>query len=408
MVANHPEIREEEAMDFAAAGLLDGLEGREHDARLELLQLLSRDGATLDELTVAVREDRLALLVLERRLGGRHTARELERTTGVPAAVMLRLRRLLGMPEASEDDRVFSDDDIQQVLATREFLDAGFELDRLAELTRVLGESMSRLAAAVAAVFIETFLEAGDNELQVAERFDALAQRLMPAMAPVLVASFNAHLRETIHRGRLLAVERATGQPEGSVQVAACFVDMVGFTMLGGELEVRELGLVAGRLAELATEHSTPPVRLVKTIGDAVMLVSADPARLVTSTLALVLAAEAEELPSLRAGIAFGAAVQRSGDLYGHTINLASRVTGVARPGSVLCTEQVRDAAADAFEWSYAGRFRLKGISDPVPLHRARPLPPPGRFAPAQGESPDAEAVTSRPSTGRRRRRARR
>ena len=53
-----------------------------------------------------------------------------------------------------------------------------------------------------------------------------------------------------------------------------------------------------------------------------------------------------EELPSLRAGIAFGPALLRAGDYYGNSVNLASRVTGVARPGSVLCTREVRDAAA--------------------------------------------------------------
>jgi adenylate cyclase len=359
-------------MDFAAAGLLDGLDGDERDARLKLLQLLERDGASLPELEEAVREDRLPLLVLERRLGGRHTALEVERETGVPAELMLRLRRLLGLPEANPHDRVFSDEDIQQARATRLFLDAGLTVEGLAEITRVLGESMARLAASISALFIDTFLQAGDNELEVAERFAALAEQLTPQIAPVLIGSFNAHLRETIHRGRLLATERATGQRAEEVTITVCFADLVGFTRLGGELEVHELGTVAGRLAQIATELTNPPVRLIKTIGDAVMLVSTEPAPLVATALALVAAADAAELPSLRAGIAFGPAVQRSGDLYGHTINLASRVTGAARPGSVLCTEDVRDLTADAFEWSYAGRFRLKGISDAVPLHRAR------------------------------------
>ncbi len=383
-------------MDFAAAGLLDGLEGAEREARLELLELLRHDGASLDELQDAVREDRLPLLVLERRLGGRHTALEIERETGVPAELMLRLRRLLGLPEARPHDRVFSEDDIQQARATRLFLDAGLGIEGLAEITRVLGESMSRLAASIAALFIETFLQAGDNELEVAERFDALAEQLTPQIAPVLVGSFNAHLRETIHRGRLLAIERATGQVADEVIVTVCFADLVGFTRLGGELEVHELGIVAGRLAQLATELARPPVRLIKTIGDAVMLVSPEPAPLVGTALDLVAAAEAEDLPSLRAGLAFGPAVHRSGDLYGHTINLASRVTGVARPGSVLCTEEVRDLAVDAFDWSYAGRFRLKGISDAVPLHRAR----------ATAGAEEAVEATSSPSEGRRRRRA--
>jgi adenylate cyclase len=62
----------------------------------------------------------------------------------------------------------------------------------------------------------------------------------------------------------------------------------------------------------------------------------------------------------------------RAGDYYGHSVNLASRVTGVARPGSVLCTQEVRDAAADDYDWSRAGRYRLKGVSGQTPLFRAR------------------------------------
>ena len=69
--------------------------------------------------------------------------------------------------------------------------------------------------------------------------------------------------------------------------------------------------------------------------------------------------------------------MQRAGDYYGHAVNLASRVTGAARPGSVLCTEEVHDAAPDQFDWSFARKHKLKGMSEPVSLYRARrPAPP--------------------------------
>ncbi len=368
-------------MDFAAAGLLDDLEGPEREARRALLRRLLDEGATLAELRQAIDEDRLALLPVERLLGGRHTAQEIAEQTGVPVALMLRFRRLLGLPEASDQDRVFSDEDLAAARSLALFVDAGIDVEDLAELTRVTGEGMSRLAAAITAVFARTFLRPGDSEADVAERFAGLAEQLAPALAPVLTGAFNAHLRESVHRGMIGRAERASGQIVETPELGVCFADLVGFTRLGGELEVQELGAVAGRLAGLAAERAQPPVRLVKTIGDAVMLASPDPAALVSAALGLVEDAEAAELPSLRAGIALGPAVQRAGDLFGHTVNLASRVTGVARPGSVLCTQAVREAAAgdragqpdpEALDFSYAGRFRLKGIADPVPLHRAR------------------------------------
>jgi adenylate cyclase len=77
-------------------------------------------------------------------------------------------------------------------------------------------------------------------------------------------------------------------------------------------------------------------------------------------------------LPLLRIGLASGCAVTRAGDWFGSPVNLASRVTGAARPGSVLVAESTRDAVANAggFDWSSAGTRRLKGVSGEVKLFR--------------------------------------
>jgi adenylate cyclase len=371
-------------MDFSQAGLLDGLDGDDREARLQLLERLRDDGATEQELIDAVREDRLALLLVERRLGGRHSAKELEEATGVPADVLVRMRRQLGLPASEPDEPVFSDGDVQMAESIKLFLDAGFSLETMAELSRVMGEGMSRLAATVSAAAAETFLQAGDSEADVAERFDRLAEQLTPALTPVMQSAFSAHLRESVHRARLLEQERETGQLEGQFDLFVCFADLVGFTRLGGELEVQELGTVAGRLSELTTELCHPPVRLIKTIGDAVMLVSAEAEPLIEAALELVEAGEREDLPSLRAGIACGPTVQRAGDYFGHSVNLASRVTGAARPSSVLATRAVRDQARDAFEWSSAGRFRLKGVAESEPLYRAHFPAPEEEVSPSQ------------------------
>jgi adenylate cyclase len=119
-------------------------------------------------------------------------------------------------------------------------------------------------------------------------------------------------------------------------------------------------------------------VRLVKTIGDAAMLVSPQPAAVVDAALELVDAAdrEGEHFPQLRAGAAFGPAITRGGDWYGHTVNVASRLTGVARPGSVLVSEAVREAADDRHRWSFAGERRVRGVSEPLKLFRARRAEP--------------------------------
>ncbi len=361
-------------MDFAREGLLDGLEGEERTQREQLLTRLIEDGFSVEDLRHAVEENRLALLPVDRVLGGTYTAREIQERSGLTAAGVIRIRRILGLPEPDVDDRVFSDEDVEAARAIKLFLDAGFDEDRIYEITRVLGEGMARLSATITAAFLETFLEAGSSEVDVAERFAALAEQLTPATGPILVAGFKNHLRDSVQRGVLGREELLAGDAANTQDVAVCFADLVGFTRLGGQVEVRELGTVAGRLASLASSLAEPPVRLVKTIGDAAMFVSPEPAPLVDVALALVDAFEEEGLPSLRAGIALGPAVMHAGDYYGNSVNMASRVTGVARPGSVLCTREIRDAARDRFDWSSAGRHRLKGVSGHTPLYRARPV----------------------------------
>ena len=106
------------------------------------------------------------------------------------------------------------------------------------------------------------------------------------------------------------------------------------------------------------------------------MLTSLEPEPLLDSGLALLDAADAEgqDFPQLRGGMAVGRALSRAGDWFGRPVNLASRITQVARPGSMLAEREVRESAPDAYRWSYAGERRLRGIRDPVPLFRARRL----------------------------------
>ena len=106
------------------------------------------------------------------------------------------------------------------------------------------------------------------------------------------------------------------------------------------------------------------------------MLVANEPEPLITAMIELVRRADdaREGFPQLRAGVAYGPALGRGGDWYGQPVNVASRVTGVARPGSVLATAGAKDKAEDAFKWSFAGRRKLKNVKGEQPLFRARLL----------------------------------
>src|SRR5690349_1004377 len=124
MLADRPDyrrMRHHPSVDFDTAGLLDGLEGEDRAARERLLHRLADEGYTLDELGRAVAEDRLPLLLVDRVLGGRYTADELQERTGLTAAQLLRIRRLLGLPEAASDDRVFGEEEIKAAESTKLF-----------------------------------------------------------------------------------------------------------------------------------------------------------------------------------------------------------------------------------------------------------------------------------------------
>jgi adenylate cyclase len=393
-------------VDDEMAALLDGLDGDRRAARERLIERLTTEGFSQDELRAAASEDRLALLSVERGLGARYTASEIEERTGVPAAVMVRMRQLLGLPKPAPEDRVFGDDEIETAQSVKLFLDSGFTEEEVAQITRVLGEGMSRLAATTTAAFVRTFLEAGDDEDAVAKRFASMAERLVPAVKPVLVGAFQQHLRDSVRRGFLGDAELAAGHVPEAVEISVCFADLVGFTRLGGEVEVEVLGSVAGGLAAIAGEVVQPPVRLIKTIGDAAMFVSPESGPLVEVALSFVEAVQAADLPALRAGIACGPALLRAGDFYGHSVNLASRVTGIARPDSVLCTQEVYDAATDQFDWSFAGKQRLKGISERVPLYRAHRSATPAQASRQEsGEEKPAKVRRATPRRSRKRER---
>ena len=149
----------------------------------------------------------------------------------------------------------------------------------------------------------------------------------------MLAHVFGVQQRNQIRQAAMDGTALQSGADPGAEELTFCFADLVGFTSLGESVPPDELGAVAQRLEELAIEAAEPPVRLVKTIGDAAMLSSRDTDAMVGAVLTLVDAVDrAEDLPALKAGIARGEALGRSGDWYGRPVNLASRVTGDRSP----------------------------------------------------------------------------
>jgi adenylate cyclase len=280
----------------------------------------------------------------------------------------------IGISAPDPEERVLTEADLEQAKRVRAFRDAGLPEEGLLQVARTIGMATARIAAANRELIARSVIEPGDNERDVALRFAAAAQHLMPLVVPTLGYSLQLHLLEQIRRDVIGSAELVPREVGGATEISVCFADMVGFTKLGERLDTEEVAKLAGRLEELATEVAPSPVQLVKMIGDAAMLVSSEPPALAGAAVDLVEAADAEEadFPQLRAGLAHGTALARGGDWYGRPVNLASRITAVARPGSVLADGDAKEAAGDSFQYSFAGERRLKGIDSRVTLFRVR------------------------------------
>jgi adenylate cyclase len=365
-------------IDFAAEGLLDGLEGVQRAERLALLRYLAADGVPLAELRRTTDSGTLMFLPAERVIGGRerYSAKEIAERTETELDFLIAVRRAMGLPIPGPDEAVYTEGDLESVRMTSVFREAGVSDEEILDLLRTLGRGLGQAAESIRSLALRLVLEPGVSEHDLAQRYAYTAAQLSPMLGPLVTNLLTLHLREMAQSEALSAAERSGGRLAGSREIAVCFADLVGFTRLGEQVPPDELARKAVRLEALTTEVIDAPVRLVKTIGDAAMLTSLEPEPLLDAALDLLDAADAEgeDFPQLRAGIAIGAALSRAGDWFGRPVNLASRITQIARPGSLLAEREVREAARETYRWSYAGERRLRGVREPVPLFRARRL----------------------------------
>ncbi|MGP4054405.1 adenylate/guanylate cyclase domain-containing protein [Mycobacterium sp. 4D054] len=366
-----------EHLDLETSGLLDGLEGAARAERAELIRWLAERGVGLDQ----IRGNPAPMLLASRRVigdDGRYvSARQAASQAGVDLVLFERIQRAMGLPRVDDPDaEVFLRADAEAAKFTRDFLDVGIDPDELVQITRLLGDGLSRAAEAMRHAALAAVIRPGATELEIAQASESLVANVAPLLGPMIQEVLLLQLRHAIETEAVNATERAEGQHlPGARLVTIGFADLVGFTRLGEAVQPEELEHLSQRLADMTREFALAPVRFVKTIGDEVMLVSPEPAPLLETMLRLVEETEDEDdFPRLRAGVATGMAVSRAGDWFGSPVNLAARVTGAARPGSVLVAESAREAIGDdeRFTWSFAGAKHLKGIKSDVKAFRVR------------------------------------
>jgi adenylate cyclase len=357
--------------------LLGDLEGSARAERAELIEWLLEQGISADE----IRGAPMPMLLASRRLMGDDgtfvSTREISETAGIELDLLQRVQRAIGLARVENPDAaVHLRADGTAAAHAKEFIELGIAPDQLVQIVSTLAEGLSHAAEVMRYSALSTILEPGATELQTAKRSLALTSQVTPLLGPMIEDMLLMQLRHMMETEAVNASERAAGAPlPGARHITVAFADLVGFTRLGEEVPPEELGQLANRLTDLARDVAAPPVRFIKTIGDAVMFVCPDPAPLLDAVLKLVEITDSDnDFPRLRAGIASGSAVSRAGDWFGSPVNLASRVTAVARPGTVLAAESTQDELGDGagFSWSFAGARHFKGIKGEVKLFRAR------------------------------------
>jgi adenylate cyclase len=357
--------------------LLEGLEGTARTERAELVEWLLEQGITADE----IRSTNPPLMLATRHLIGDDgtyvSTREISDAYGIDLALLQRVQRAIGLVRVDDPDAVVHmRADGEAAAVTQRFVELGMDPDQLVLVVRVLAEGLSRAAEVMRYTALSTIMRPGATELEIAKASKALVSQIAPMLGPMIQNMLFMQLRHMMETEAVNAAERAAGKPlPGARQITVAFADLVGFTRLGEAVSPEELGHLASRLGHLARDVTSPPVRFIKTIGDAVMFVCPEPQPMLDVVLKLVEAVDTDnDFPRLRAGVASGMAVSRAGDWFGSPVNVASRITDVARPGTVLVADTVWEAlgVAAMFQGSFAGARRLKGIKNEVRLFRIR------------------------------------
>ncbi|MBO9532591.1 MAG: hypothetical protein J7513_06440 [Solirubrobacteraceae bacterium] len=366
--------------DFEKLGLLDGLTGHGRAERLELLSWLRNEHDVPDPVLVRSTRNGTILLTaagLSLGAGPRYNAHEIADSTGLGVEFLATLNRSAGLPMPADfEETAFGEAYMDVAHAVKELLDAGLSEAQILSISRVLSLGLAQAAELMRKTVMELAIAPGVSEVDLSRTYTAASSGLLPLVGPIVEDLLRLHLYNAVRDEIVTHSERQEGTLPGARDVAVVFADLVGFTRLGEQVPPDELEQVADQLVGFAGEVVEAPVRFVKSVGDAVLLISPEPNALLDVAFDLLERVEEEGsgYPQLRVGLAYGPAVSRAGDWFGRPVNLASRLTGVARAGSVVVDDAFREAIGDAdgVVWSTIGDRRLKGIASPTRLYRAR------------------------------------
>jgi adenylate cyclase len=348
-------------------------------AHARLVARLRERGHSLQQIREAGRQGRLAYGFVEelfpRGAGPSISLDDAADATGLEPALIERFWTGAGLPRQGLQD--LTEEDVQALQYMSSVLAAGFPLIAFLQLIRVYGQAISQIADAEVRLFHiyvhEPLMQEGVPGLEMAEEMGTLAQDLLPLASPVMDFVHQRFLQHFIAQDVVghMELELEDGDVDlGRVRVAIAFADLAGYTRFTEEEGDEEALSFVERFTEGVTATLPDGARVVKTIGDEVMVVGQDVRAL--TEWAVGFQQLFDERPQPRIGIHYGPVIYRDGDYFGREVNTASRVVARARGGEVIVTDAVAEAVADLrhLEFEQIGQVKLKGFDEPRTLCR--------------------------------------
>jgi len=341
----------------------------------ELVTLLDREGATVEEVLAAAASGTMGGLALELALrSGRETFAfsDAAARAGVTEAEATRIWTALGFPDASRAGTRLDQAGVDALAFLAGIGNEFIGSEHGIALSRTIGAATSRLAEAIVDAFRVRLempqLSAGVPYSDVVETYVAIACEQVPRLTATLAAVLQQHLVE------VASGEWTFDQEGGTARRQLCvgFVDMVGYTALSRMSSTQTLVHTINRFDSLVSAAlGRGGGRLVKLIGDGAMFVVDEPDDACRLAIDLAGAFEADEsMPPIRIGVAYGTVVASNGDYYGDAVNLAARLMSTADPGSVVATAEVAGRAGPHAVAESLPAQVLKGYTEPVTAFR--------------------------------------
>jgi adenylate cyclase len=346
-------------------------------AHARIVARLRARGHSLDLIREASKQGRLAYGFVEELFPTGREVRTLEdaaEETGLEPALIERFISTIGLPAQTLEQ--ITDEDIHALQYIAAILASGFPLVAFLQICRVYGQALAQIADAEVRLFHiyvhEPLIREGVPGLEMAEEMEHLARDLLPLASPLMDYVHQRFLQHYIEQDVVGHMEIELADEElGRLRVAIAFADLAGYTRFTEEEGEEEALSFVERFVEGVNATLPDNARVVKTIGDEVMVVGQDVAALTDWAVGFMKLFP--ERPQPRIGLHYGATLYRDGDYYGREVNLVSRVVARARGGEVLVTDAVVESLRDLthLEFEGIGSVKLKGFDEPAQLFRA-------------------------------------